>query len=494
MAGAMTMQALLSPWGIQASPQSVRGLAMNSQDVVAEGVFLAVAGEQGHGADYIDDAIAAGAHFVICEPAPDLDQAAIESRCKDAGVVSIRFPELHRHVGELAAHYFGHPGHALRVVGVTGTDGKTSVVHYIAQLLTELGVRCGVLGTLGYGLLGDLKPTRHTTADPVSVQRQLKAIVDAGASAVAMEVSSHALAQHRVSAVPFHTAVLTYLGRDHLDYHGSLEAYAAAKRQLFDWPDLACRVINMDDKFGAGLADISDASVLIQYGSGEGNDWQILAVESITTGLIVRLRHTNKTYAMELPLMGQFNAANVVAAMAAAGWDQSAQAVLDATTAIRPVPGRMERFIAADGPLVVVDYAHTPGALESALGALRQHATGKLWCVFGCGGDRDAGKRALMGEVAERLADRVMLTSDNPRGEAPEQIVADIRAGITRSENISVELDRAAAIAHVIEQASSGDAVLIAGKGHETVQWLGQRALPFSDREQVEQQLLRRAG
>lgn len=494
MASAMTMRHLLAPWAMSALDEPVTGLTMHSADAVAGGVFLAVAGEHGHGMQYLDQALAARVRLVIGEPAAGLDAAALDARCQAAGAHLIMCPELHRHVGEIAARFFNYPANALRVVGVTGTDGKTSVVHYIAQLLTALGVRCGVLGTLGYGLPGDLLPTRHTTPDPVNLQAQLRAAVAAGASAVAMEVSSHALAQARVSAIPFHTAVLTYLGRDHLDYHGSVEAYAAAKRQLFLSPDLAYRVINNDDSLGRELSALTDQVATCGYGAGAENTWQILEVQALPDGLLIRLRHAGWVHSLRLPLMGLFNAANVVAAIAAASWDQPAEAVMKATAAIQPVPGRMERFIASDGPLVVVDYAHTPGALEAALQALRQHSAGHLWCVFGCGGDRDTGKRALMGEVASRLADRVVLTSDNPRSESPLGIVRDISEGIGRMDQVSVELDRAAAIAGVIEQAHADDVVLVAGKGHETVQWLGQQAVPFSDREQVEQQLLRRAS
>lgn len=494
MAGGMTMEALFAPWGVHAPAHPVVGLAMDSREVVSGGVFLAAAGEQGHGLEHLDAAIAAGAQLVVYEPSPQWDDAALTAICASADVHLAKLPDLHSHVSEIAAKYCGYPGNALRVIGVTGTDGKTSVVHYVAQLLSALGVRCGVLGTLGYGLPGQLEPTRHTTADPVSVQQQLQTLVQAGAKAVAMEVSSHALAQGRVTAVPFHTAVLTYLGRDHLDYHGSLEAYAAAKRKLFLWPSLVCRIINMDDAFGVGLAALNDDVAATRYGRGSNNEWQVCGVEPTADGLSVQLRHAGITHSLRLPLMGSFNAANVTAAIAAAGWEQSAEDVLHATSAIRAVPGRMERFIGADGPLVVVDYAHTPGALESVLNALRQHTTGQLWCVFGCGGDRDAGKRALMGEVASRLADQVVVTNDNPRSEPPEAIVEEICAGISDPAGVRVELDRASAIANVIKQANAKDVVLVAGKGHESVQWLGQQAVPFSDREQVEQQLLRRAG
>ena len=489
------MEALLAPWGIQAPKKPAVGLAMDSRAVVDGGIFLAVAGEQGHGLDYLDAAITAGAALVVYEPSLPWDDAAIAARCEAAGVRLEKRPDLHRHVSEIAAKYFGYPGQALRVIGVTGTDGKTSVVQYVAQLLGALGVQCGVIGTLGYGLPGKLKPTRHTTADPVSVQQQLQTLAQAGAKAVAMEVSSHALAQGRVTAVPFHTAVLTYLGRDHLDYHGSLEAYAAAKRQLFLWPGLVCRILNMDDTFGAGIAALDDGVAVSRYGVSENDDWQICGVEPMADGLSVQVRYAGKTHSLHLPLMGSFNAANAVAAIAAASWDQPVEEVMNATAAIRAVPGRMERFIGADGPLVIVDYAHTPGALESVLKALRLHTTGQLWCVFGCGGDRDKGKRKEMGEVASRLADRVVLTNDNPRGELPIAIVEDIYAGIPDGgARVSVELDRARAIAEVISQADVKDIVLVAGKGHETVQWLGQNAVPFSDREQVEQQLVRRAG
>ena len=488
---------LLAPWLVdpRLAARPVSGITLDSREVRPGSVFLALAGSRQHGLDFLDEALAAGAAVVLWEPDGRQDTAAVAARCAARGAVDLPRAGLGALVSAMAARFHGDPGRDLRVVAVTGTDGKTSVAHYTAQLLHALEGNSAVMGTLGWGLPDQLQATRHTTSDAVTIQARLASLRDAGVRSVAMEVSSHALVQHRVDAVPFDVAVLTHVGRDHLDYHGSVESYRAAKRRLFAWPGLRRQVLNLDDAVGRDLADRSKGGVeVLSYAASHPADLQLTAVEPQPDGLALTVAGHGRDHSLKLPLFGVFNALNALAALGAIVDDQSMAPALEAASRLRPVPGRMERFMAADAPLAVVDYAHTAGALEAALGALRPHVTGKLWCVFGCGGDRDTGKRPLMGEVAGRLADRVVLTSDNPRNEDPAAIIHDISRGMPAGTDCRIVTDRAEAIAMAIAEAAPEDGVLVAGKGHETEQVIGAMARPFSDRDRVRDLLQRRAG
>jgi len=497
MIAARSPKALLAPWvdSVEPDETSLRGIAMASGDVVSGGLFMAVAGSVGHGMAYVDEAIAKGASLIAWEPTPDLDASAAIRQCEAAGVPVVAIPELARHAGAIAARYYGEPAASLRIIGVTGTDGKTSVAHGIATLLEALGQPTALMGTLGWGRVGQLQTDTLTTADAVTLQQRFAVLRDAGVRAVAMEVSSHALAQHRVDAVPFDTAVLTHLGRDHLDYHGSLAAYRAAKRRLFTRPGLRRQVLNIDDELGAELAGAVDVpGDRVTYGHAETADLQLLSAVPGSSGLTLTARMYGAHWTGELALIGPFNAMNALATLGAVLDGEPVETAAEALTRLRPVPGRMERFIAPGRPLVVVDYAHTPGALEAALQGVRPHTRARLICVFGCGGDRDRGKRALMGEVASRLADAIILTNDNPRSEAPDAIIADIREGWRSGTPCQVEPDRHAAIRQAIATAGPNDTILVAGKGHEDTQVIGQRVSHFSDRESVDALLAEEAG
>ncbi|MGA7801434.1 MAG: UDP-N-acetylmuramoyl-L-alanyl-D-glutamate--2,6-diaminopimelate ligase, partial [Gammaproteobacteria bacterium] len=409
-------------------------------------------------------------------------------------VPMVSVENLGRRAGTIAARFFDHPSAELRVIGVTGTDGKTSCSHFIAQALDGDTVPCGLIGTLGYGRYGHLESGLHTTPDAITLQSELARLRDLGAQRVVMEVSSHALHQNRIDAVAIETAVLTNLGRDHLDYHSDLSGYAEAKRRLFRHPGLRHAVLNIDDPFGCELLASLDGNVQpVLYGFGTPpatSGLQMVrgsALQMDTDGLRMQIDGSWGSGQLSSGLLGRFNGSNLLAAAAVllvSG--MPFQQVLSRLAATRTVAGRMERVGDGPGrPLVVVDYAHTPQALEHVLTALRAHCDGALWCVFGAGGDRDRGKRPLMGEAAERLADHLVVTDDNPRHEDATQIVVDILAGLQDPDAAYVERDRARAIGLAIGQARPGDVVLVAGKGHETYQQIGDRRLPFSDREQV---------
>ena len=473
---------------------TVSGLALDSRKVQAGDLFLAVAGTRVHGLDHARQAIALGAVAVAWEPVADNTSLAEAAALLPVPVVAV--PDLGHTVGVIADRFYGHPSRGLFTIGVTGTDGKTSCCHFIAQALNTADRRCGVIGTLGYGLYGELSPASHTTPDALTMQRALSCMQQKGARCVVSEVSSHAMDQGRVRGVTFDLAVLTNLTRDHLDYHGNVEAYADAKRRLFNSEGLRYAVINADDSFGSALLDAIPPGVAPVAYRLEGEpfrtrfpaQWVIgHNLQFDANGLRMDVMTPWGSGTLQCGLLGRFNASNLLATLASLCVSGLPFAeVMRRLAATRTVPGRMERFDMGEGrPLVVVDYAHTPGALEAALQSLRAHCSGSLWCVFGAGGDRDHGKRSLMGAVAERFADRVVLTDDNPRTEDAQGIIEDICSGLKQPGSVHIEHDRGAAIARAVQQAKANDIVLIAGKGHETVQLLGTKSVPFSDRERV---------
>jgi UDP-N-acetylmuramoyl-L-alanyl-D-glutamate--2,6-diaminopimelate ligase len=452
------------------------GLSLDSRQVRPGEAFVALRGTRTHGITFAAEAVARGAALVLAE-APAVAGFT-------PGVPVLWIDELHARLGEIAARHYGHPSRALRIVGVTGTNGKTSTVQLITQALARLGHASASIGTLGAGLYGALDEGERTTPDAISVQRLLARFRDQGAQYVAMEVSSHALEQGRVGAVDFAVAAFTNLTRDHLDYHGTMEAYGAAKARLFAWPGLKAAAINVDDAFGRELVARLPGSVRAWRTSAAGApDAQVTAraIATSAEGLAFDLRTPWGEHAIRSALLGRFNVENLLIVIACLGaLGEPFARIVEAVEALTPVNGRMNR-LGGDGrhPLVVVDYAHTPDALEQALTALRAHCAGRLVCVFGCGGERDAGKRPQMGAIAERLADVAIVTDDNPRGESGDAIVAQIRAGMRRPA--TVERDRAAAIGMAIAQAGPDDVVLVAGKGHETYQEGAGGKRPFDD-------------
>ena len=436
-------------------------------------VFAAYPGESLDGRDFIPQAVAQRVDGVLWEA--DHYQWDPALAVPNAGVVGLR----HR-IGEIAAHVYGDPSRDLHMVGVTGTNGKTSVAHWIAQSFTALGHKTAVIGTVGNGFPGELTPTRHTTPDAIELQQRLAHYRNQGATACAMEVSSHGLAQGRVNGAAFNVAVLTNLSRDHLDYHGDMDSYANAKARLFSWPGLEWAVLNVDDAFGQRLEAETRPARVAGYGFHRG---AVVAdrVSLAQSGLKLSVRTDWGQAELAAPLLGRFNAANLLAVLATLLVSGvKLEEACKALSRITPPPGRMQTLGGNGHPLVVVDYAHTPDALEKSLATLREIVTGgRLICVFGCGGNRDKGKRPLMGQVASEGADEVWVTSDNPRQEDPRHIIDDILAGA--SGKAQIELDRASAIFEAIGSAHRGDVVLVAGKGHEDYQEIAGERLPFSD-------------
>ena len=460
----------------------VSGLTLDSRRVQAGDAFFALAGSTAHGIAFAPQAVARGAAVVLAEETAQADHAAASAGTTSTAEIWIE--ALHEHVGEIAARFFGHPSQSLNVIGVTGTNGKTSVVQLLAHALHELGQPAATIGTLGAGPVGALREGERTTPDAISVQSLLAQFRGEGIKHVAMEVSSHSVAQGRVNAVAFDVAAFTNLTRDHLDYHGTMQAYGAAKAKLFAWPGLRAAVINIDDALGRKLAaELSDGVQALRYGI-EHADAELVAtnVHTSSDGLRFHLRTPWGEGIIQSALLGRFNVANLLAVagcLGALGHDfaQIRKALANA----QPVPGRMNRLGGGAMPLVVVDYAHTPDALEQALSSLRAHCAGQLICVFGAGGERDQGKRPQMAAIAERLADRVIVTDDNPRGEDGDSIVARILGGFAHTEAVVVQRDRAQAIALALRTAKSGDVVLIAGKGHEPYQEIGGIKHAFDD-------------
>lgn len=467
---------------------AVTDLSLDSRAVQPGGAFLACQGRRSHGLAYLETALTRGARAVLWEPAPGVTPPSVPT---DVSVVAV--PQLGARAGELADRFFGAPSQALRIAGVTGTNGKTTCAWLLAQALTASGRRCGYIGTLGAGMPGAVLAGEHTTADAVTVHRQLAELRRAGASCVAMEVSSHALDQHRVVGVRFRVAAFTNLTRDHLDYHGDLAAYAEAKARLFRLPELDWRVINIDDEFGMRLhaSTHGQSRLLATSRSGarlsQADAWLTATrLTLVSDGIDMVVESSAGQASLRVPLLGEFNAANVLTVLGillALELPLAEAAAL--LTNVTPPSGRMETFGGAAAPLVIVDYAHTPDALQNALVAARTHCRGSLTVVFGCGGDRDAGKRPQMGAVAAQLADRIVLTDDNPRSEDPAQIVSGIRRGVPASRAVQTEHDRARAIRIGIETSQAGDVVLVAGKGHEDYQIVGAVKRPFSDQAEV---------
>jgi UDP-N-acetylmuramyl-tripeptide synthetase len=458
--------------------QVFTGITADSRLVKPGSLFLAYPGTHSDGRQYIPQAIAAGAAGVIW----DMQDFAWHA---DWQVKNTTVAQLKQHVGELAAEYFDHPSKKVSMIGVTGTNGKTSVSQWIAQCLTILGQKTAVLGTIGNGFV-DMESTAlteaaNTTPDAILLQSMLADYVAQQAKAVVMEVSSHGLEQGRVNGVAFDIAILTNLSRDHLDYHLTMEAYAAAKQKLFDWDGLTMSILNADDAFGQSLIGKLQQdgkpfmSYGLQHGDVAGSDLRLHQ-----RGLTMQVTTPQGQTVLNAPVLGRFNAYNLLAVLATLlALNVRLDDAIAAIAKIKPVTGRMQQFGGGALPLVVIDYAHTPDALEKVLTTLKEQNPVRLICVFGCGGDRDEGKRPLMGAIASKLADEVIVTSDNPRSEDPLKIIGQIKAGL--SEPFAIAEQRDTAINMAINSAHAGDIVLIAGKGHEDYQEIAGVRHSFSD-------------
>ena len=462
----------------------IRELTLDSRNVRPGDLFLAVPGAKVDGRDHIADALKRGAAAVAYEV-----QGATVLPITDAPLIPVK--GLIAQLSDIAGRFYGEPSRLLDLVGVTGTNSKTSVTQLVAQALDLLGQHCGLIGTLGTGFYGALQSGRLTTPDPLAVQSTLNDLKKAGARAVAMEVSSHALEQGRVAALAFDIVVMTNLSRDHLDYHGSMEAYKAAKAKLFAWSNLRCRVVNLDDDFGRELAVEERESRLISYSLKDPSATLFCREATFDDdGVRAVLVTPQGEHMLRSRLLGRFNLSNMLAAVGTLlAMDHPLDEILKVTAKLEGPVGRMQRLGGGSKPLVVVDYAHTPDALEKVLEALRPHARGQMTCLFGCGGDRDRGKRPLMAKVAERLADRVIVTDDNPRTEDPQAIFADIRPGFAQAGAVEFIAGRGEAIARVIADAGVDDVIILAGKGHEDYQEINGERHDFSDLVEAEKAL-----
>jgi UDP-N-acetylmuramoyl-L-alanyl-D-glutamate--2,6-diaminopimelate ligase len=483
--------------GIAAVPATdarLTDLTLDSREARGGSLFFALPGRTVHGLKFAAQAAKRGATVVLYEPSADVPLPKLP-----AGVFAAAVPGLKDLVGRIADRFFNWPSSQLRITGITGTNGKTTCAYLLAQCLEKLGSQAAYMGTIGWGRTAALAAPTLTTPDAVTVHRQLAQLRAAGVREVAMEVSSQALDQHRVAGVRFHSAAFTNLSRDHLDYHGTMAAYGAAKARLFEAPDLQHIIVNVGDAFGRELARrLTGRAPLTAVWIGAGDSgWlaeRALHATQVTLDVHgIRLRVDGSFGQAEVTtrLLGRFNAENtlvVIACLLSLGTSLGAAAKVLAEC-IAP-PGRMEVVEAAarDKPMAVVDYAHTPDALAKALAALREHCKGVLWCVFGCGGDRDPGKRSIMGSVADELADQIIVTDDNPRSENPQAITRAILGGIT-SRVPRVIHDRGEAIATALKEARAGDVVLIAGKGHEDYQIYGETRRSFSDRREAQRYL-----
>ena len=513
--------------GVEKSNLIFKGLSLNSKKVLEDYLFLACAGsslnsgvrsdgdtkqQEQHGIAYAGDAINRGASCIVWEPTETLNsmpESCVVNGKPDVPLIPVK--DLHAKVGEIAARFYEHPSRSVNMIGITGTNGKTSTAHFIAQLIylmseesEETGVQdkgCAVIGTLGNGLYGQLEKSTHTTPDAVTLQALIAQFCEQQANTIVMEVSSHALAQGRVNSIDFDTAVFTNLTRDHLDYHGDMKRYSEEKMKLFQYDSLKRIVVNIDDSFAADIiqqvkARQEGAKIYTCSRVDKGADYYAedikLDRKGISFNLCIKAKDSKQLrYPLNSHLVGDFNIDNLLAAVAVVhlqGYEISK--IITAVAKIKTVPGRMEQIVIENMdnenlPLVVIDYAHTPDALEKGLIALRAHTEGSLTCIFGCGGDRDKGKRPLMAQIAEANADSIMVTSDNPRNESAQQIIRDIMVGFKQEQNVSSEVDRKKAINDVLGTSSKNDVIFIAGKGHEDYQEVNGQRIPFSDTECV---------
>ncbi|HEX6993181.1 MAG TPA: UDP-N-acetylmuramoyl-L-alanyl-D-glutamate--2,6-diaminopimelate ligase [Gammaproteobacteria bacterium] len=485
---AITLGELVGPSAGPLAAAPIRDLVLDSRTAHAGAAFVALKGTRDHGLRHAADALARGAEVVLYDP----DELAGETVADAVADRAVAVPRLAARCGELAGKLYGPAMRHVELAGITGTNGKTTVAHLVAQAMARAGRRCGYVGTLGNGLPDALERHALTTPDCFTLHRELAALAANGGTHAALEVSSHALAQDRIAGLAIRTAAFTNLTRDHLDAHGSLDAYGAAKARLFERAGVRYAVVNVGDVFGARLAErLASGATPIRVAAADVGSVDLGA--RVTSrgleGLELELHGRFGDAGLRSPLIGTFNAENLLVALGVLiAWELPLADACAALESCSAPPGRLDvvnPHAGSAAPYVVVDYAHTPDGLERVLDTVRSLATGDVWCVFGCGGERDRGKRAPMGAIAAARADHVIVTDDNPRGEDPDSIVRDILDGVGAHPHVVVEHDRAAAIRKAIRGARPGDVVLIAGKGHETTQRIGADERPFSDRAQA---------
>ncbi|OOF59901.1 UDP-N-acetylmuramoyl-L-alanyl-D-glutamate--2,6-diaminopimelate ligase [Rodentibacter myodis] len=466
----------------------INELVLDSRKVKTGDLFVAVKGHQVDATKFIEQAILSGASAVVAET--DLIDCHLMVEYQQQKPV-IHYYNLSADLSEIADKFYDSPSKKLTLVGVTGTNGKTTVAQLLAQWAQYLGHKSAVMGTIGNGLWGEVVEAKNTTGSPIEIQSSLAAFVSAGADFAAIEVSSHGLVQHRVEALDFNVAIFTNLSRDHLDYHGTMEEYAQAKKRFFFEINSDLQILNADDPIGSKWLEALPNGIAVSCNSdfqSNSEKWiKATSVHFTHQGTIIHFTSSWGTGTLNSPLIGAFNVSNLLLATAtllALGY--SLDDLTKTVSQLKGVRGRMETIKVSGKPAVIVDYAHTPDALEKALIAAREHCDGKLWCIFGCGGDRDAGKRPLMAKVAEQFADMIVVTKDNPRTEDPDKIEADIVAGFTNMEKVGLIPDRDQAIEFAIQSAKENEVILIAGKGHEDYQIIGDETLHFSDQETAE--------
>jgi UDP-N-acetylmuramoyl-L-alanyl-D-glutamate--2,6-diaminopimelate ligase len=486
--GVRVIKMFLARYGgsAQTHDLQVTGIQYDSRRVSAGNVFVAIRGTAVDGHRFIQQAVGAGASVVVVED----ESAAPDSLMLHAGVCKLVVPDARAALAAMSRNFFSDPSRSLRMVGVTGTNGKTTTSHLVRAILASAGERTGLIGTIEYRVGDEVRPATHTTPESLELNALLADMVARGCSAAVMEVSSHALSMKRVEGIRFEAAVFTNLTQDHLDFHGSMDAYLDAKRILFRTLDpSATAVTNADDSSGRAIVDGTPARVLT-YGTGDGADLRATDIALGVRGSSFTLTGAGVATTVASPLTGRFNISNMLAA-AGAGvalglpWD----AIRNGIASVQSVRGRFEQVPAPQGWTAVVDYAHTPDALENVLRTIRgvkSASSGRVITVFGCGGNRDAGKRPIMGRIASSMSDLTIVTSDNPRNEDPGAIIAQIVAGVVAGCDVRVEPDRRAAIRMALALARRDDIVLIAGKGHETYQIIGGTRTHFDDREEVE--------
>lgn len=493
-----SLKPLLAHFGIDAPDIMISDLVLDSRDVAIHKAFIAIDGHVLDGRDFIPQAVSLGAKVIVAQCDEMASHGHVEMREQS---IIVSFYQLPEKLSELAGYFYQFPANSMSVIAVTGTNGKTSTVQLTSQLATLMGEHAASIGTLGAGMYsssGDSKTqnnTVNTTPDAISMQRLLAEFLSEGASQVALEASSHALVQNRIKAVKTDIAVFTNLSRDHLDYHGSMAEYGLAKRLLLSQPELAYAVININDpEHKNWLANISATTTVVLYGQNVNaadmpSEYQYCVANNVrytAEGIALSVQSSWGECELRLSLLGEFNVSNVLAAICSQlCLGKSLKQIAYIVQKLKPVAGRMELYSRQNHPTIVVDYAHTPDALEKALLATKQHCHGQLFCVFGCGGDRDVGKRSLMGEIAERLSDVVILTDDNVRSENPYDIIQEILAGCINPEHILVEHDRKMAITAAASKASADDMILVAGKGHEDYQIIGNQTLAYDERQFV---------
>jgi UDP-N-acetylmuramoyl-L-alanyl-D-glutamate--2,6-diaminopimelate ligase len=493
-----SIKPLLAYFGIDAPDIMISDLVLDSRDVAIHKAFIAIDGHALDGRDFIPQAVSLGAKVIVAQCDDSTHHGHLEMREQS---VIVSFYQLAEKLSELAGHFYQFPANSMSVIAVTGTNGKTSTVQLTSQLANLMGEQAASIGTLGAGMYSStadsqtLENTVNTTPDAISMQRLLAEFVAEGAYQVALEASSHALVQNRIKAVKTDIAVFTNLSRDHLDYHGSMAEYAAAKRLLLKQPELAYVVLNVNDpEHKNWLANISDTTSVVLYGQNVSvadlpSKYKYCIANNVrytSEGIGLSIQSSWGECELRLSLLAEFNVANVLAAICSQlCLGKNLKQIAYIVQKLKPVAGRMELYSRQNKATIVVDYAHTPDALEKALLATKQHCHGKLYCVFGCGGDRDVGKRSLMGEIAERLAYKVILTDDNVRSENPKDIIQNILSGCLNPEQVLIEHDRKTAIKNAASMAAPGDMILVAGKGHENYQIIGNQTLAYDERQFV---------